>query len=72
MTDLTATATTRARWQRAAAAGPPEQYRPVLAKAGSERVERRTLGRDLHVPHRSSADSTFNLLNLFSNFWGMV
>jgi hypothetical protein len=43
MTDLTTAATTRARWQRAAAARPAEQYRPVLAKAGSERVERRTL-----------------------------
>ena len=45
-----------------------EQYRAVLAKARSERVERRTLARDLRVPRRSCADRTCNALNLFSNF----
>jgi hypothetical protein len=44
----------------------------VLAKAGTERVERRTLWRDLPVPPRAIASQTTKPLNLLSNYWGMV
>jgi hypothetical protein len=44
----------------------------MLAKAGTERVERRTLWRDLLIPRQAIASQTTKLLNLLSNYWGMV
>jgi len=49
-----------------------EQHRPLLAKAGMERVERRTLWRDCMVPRQAIASQTIKSLNLLSNYWGMV
>ena len=52
-----------------AAAASPEQHRPMLAKAGTERVERRTLGRYFWSPRRAVASKITKHLNLLGNFW---